>query len=67
LLLAADDDIVPATPVRALHRRLVEARVPAVLIEYPSAEHGFDLVLPQLSPLARAAFSDLERFLAYIR
>jgi acetyl esterase/lipase len=35
-----------------------------ILVEYPHTEHGFDLILPQISPVAQAATREVERFLA---
>lgn len=64
LLQAEHDHVVPVEPVRALHRELVAAGVPAVYVEFPATEHAFDLVLPQVSPSAQATLYDVERFLA---
>ena len=64
LLLQGSDDVFElAAPVRSLHKSLQKAGVPAILIEYPYTEHGFDLILPQLSPVAQAATREVERFL----
>lgn len=65
LLQGEHDSIVPAHAARALHRKLVEAGVPAVYHEFPQTEHAFDLViLPRYSPAAQAALYDVDRFLA---
>jgi acetyl esterase/lipase len=65
LLLHGSDDVFGLTPgVRRLHKELQAAGVPAVLVEYPHTDHGFDLVLPQISPVARSAAHNIERFLA---
>jgi acetyl esterase/lipase len=65
LLLQGSDDVFDLAPgVGAIHRHLQAAGVPVILVEYPHTEHGFDLVLPQVSPVARAAISEVERFLA---
>ncbi|MBN1312726.1 MAG: alpha/beta hydrolase [Anaerolineae bacterium] len=49
---------------RCLHRALVEADVPSVLVELPEVEHGFDAnPFRRLSPAAQAAEHDIERFL----
>lgn len=65
LLLHGSDDVFGLTPgVRRLHQELKAAGVPVVLVEYPHTEHGFDLVLPQISPVARSAAINVERFLA---
>jgi acetyl esterase/lipase len=66
LLQAGHDHVVPVESVRALHRRLVEAGVPAVYVEFPGSEHAFDMALPRLSPAAQAAWTDIDRFLALI-
>jgi acetyl esterase/lipase len=66
LLLGSDDFFQLAPAVRRLHRNLRRAKVPSVLVEFPHADHAFDLVLPGLSPLAHAANSDVERFLALL-
>ncbi len=49
-----------------LHQALVAVGVPSVYIEMPDCDHGFDLVLPQLSPSAQAATYYAERFLAVL-
>ena len=65
LLLHGSDDVFSLTPgVRRLHKELQAAGVPVVLVEYPHTDHGFDLVLPQISPVARSAAHNIERFLA---
>ncbi len=66
LLQGTEDFFQFAPPVRQLYTDLQAASVPAVLIEYPHADHAFDLVLPQISPVAQAAIYDVERFLALI-
>ena len=67
LLLHGTDDIFDLTPgVRRLHRELLAAGATSILVEFPHAEHAFDLVLPQVSPVAQAAAYDLERFLALL-
>jgi acetyl esterase/lipase len=50
-----------------LHRSLQSAGVKSIYLELPNTGHGFDLVLPRLSPAAQAATYDVERFLALIR
>jgi acetyl esterase/lipase len=67
LLLQGSDDVFDlAPPVRGLHQALQQAGVPVILVEYPHTEHGFDLILPQLSPVAQAATREVERFLALL-
>jgi acetyl esterase/lipase len=58
------DFITPIAATNELHHKLIECGVPAVNIVYPLTNHGFDLVLPQVSPPAHAALYYLERFLA---
>jgi acetyl esterase/lipase len=57
------DDFVKAEAVRAMYEKLREAGVPAVYVEFPQTEHGFDLFLPRYSPATQAALYDLDRFL----
>ncbi|MDW8318805.1 MAG: alpha/beta hydrolase [Anaerolineae bacterium] len=67
LLLQGTADIFGMGPsVQRLYQRLVEAGVPAVLVQFPYTDHAFDLVLPQVSPAAQAALYDVERFLALV-
>ncbi len=67
LLLQGTDDIFGLVPgVRRLHQELQEAGASSILVEFPHAEHAFDLVLPQVSPVAQAATYDVERFLALL-
>jgi acetyl esterase/lipase len=65
LLLHGSDDVFGLTPgVHRLHQELKAAGVPVILVDYPHTDHGFDLVLPQVSPIARSAVHNIERFLA---
>jgi len=67
LLLQGTDDIFGLVPgVRRLHQKLQEVGATSILVEFPHAEHAFDLVLPQVSPVAQAATYDIERFLALL-
>ena len=67
LLLHGTDDIFGLTPdVRRLHQKLLDAGATSILVEFPHADHAFDLVLPQVSPVAQAAAYDAERFLALL-
>ena len=55
LLLPAADDFFWLTPaIHRFYRRLREAGVPAVMVEHPYSDHAYDLVLPQISPVAQA-------------
>jgi len=49
-----------------LHQSLQTAGVKSIYLEYPNTGHGFDLILPRLSPAAQAATHDVERFLALV-
>jgi acetyl esterase/lipase len=65
LLLQGSDDVFGLAPaVRRLHEALRAAGSPSVLIEFPHTEHGFDLLLPGMSPMARAATRAVVLFLA---
>jgi len=66
LLQGRDDSVVLAEDVHRLQRELQAADVPVVMIEFPHTEHAFDLVLPQISPVAQTATYDVERFLALL-
>jgi len=67
LLLQGSDDVFGLTPgVRRLYAALQEVGVPSLLVEFPHCDHAFDLVLPQLSPVAQVATRDVERFLALL-
>jgi acetyl esterase/lipase len=67
LLLQGTTDIFGMGPsVQRLHHALVAAGVASVLVEFPRTDHAFDLVLPQVSPVAQAATYDVERFLALL-
>jgi len=66
LLQGEGDMLVAAETVQELYIRLVECGVPAVYIALPQTEHGFDLVLPTVSPSARAALYEIEHFLALL-
>ena len=50
--------------VSALHRRLQQVGVPSVYVEFPRIDHGFDLLLPEISPAAQGAMYNVDRFLA---
>jgi acetyl esterase/lipase len=64
LLQGEHDSFLPAQVSHALHRKLREAGVPSVYVEFPQTEHGFDMALPRYAPAAQAALYDVERFLA---
>jgi len=67
LLLQGTDDIFGLLPtVRRLHHELRGAGASSILVEFPHTDHAFDLVLPQISPVAQAATYDIERFLALL-
>jgi acetyl esterase/lipase len=58
------DMLAPVKAIRELHSRLKEARVPVVMHLLPQTDHGFDLILPKVSPSAHNATYDVERFIA---
>jgi acetyl esterase/lipase len=65
LLIHGEHDLMaPVKATRFLHSRLIEENVPTVMHILPQTDHGFDLVLPNISPSAHVAFQDVERFLA---
>jgi acetyl esterase/lipase len=67
LLLQGADDIFNLAPgVRRLHAKLQQVGVPVIWVEFPHTEHAFDLMAPQISPVAQAATYDVERFLAML-
>jgi acetyl esterase/lipase len=67
LLLQGElDVIVPTYATREMHQKLLEAGVPSVYVEFPQTNHGFDLILPRISPSAQAATYDVDRFLAVV-
>lgn len=59
----ADDFFRFAPPLRRLHRRLQRAGAIAIYVEFPYTPHGFDLFLPQISPVALRSILELDRFL----
>ncbi len=67
LLQGAHDLAIRAETVRRLHSALRDAGVPALYVEYPFTDHGFDLaLLGFLGPAGQMALHDVERFLALL-
>jgi acetyl esterase/lipase len=66
LLHGKQDFTIPVDPTCALYTKLLEADVPAINVIFPWTDHGFDLLLPQLSPPAQSALYDVDRFLALL-
>jgi acetyl esterase/lipase len=66
ILQGSDDCLVSAETVRKMHQKLQAEGVPSVMVEFSYTEHGFDLVFPQISPVAQAALNDVEHFLALL-
>jgi acetyl esterase/lipase len=65
LLIQGDKDmLVPLEITIALYQKLIKSGVPAINVVFSGAEHGFDLLLPQISPPAQSALYDVDRFLA---
>jgi acetyl esterase/lipase len=57
------DYLVPTGSALALVDKLRQNNVPALAVVFPQTSHGFDLVLPTISPVAQSALYDLDRFL----
>ncbi len=67
LIIQGEHDLITsASATRNFFRKLQETKVPAVMHIVPQVDHGFDLLLPKLSPSAHAAYYDIDRFLAII-
>lgn len=67
LIFQGEDDFFRLAPsLRELQRKLKFAGVPVIYIEFPFTPHGFDLFLPQISPVALRAFREMDRFLFLI-
>lgn len=67
LILQSSDDVFDLVPgVHRMDQALQAAEVPTILVEFPHTEHAFDLIFPQISPVAQAATYDVERFLAML-
>lgn len=66
ILQGCDDNLVSSKLVRHFYLLLQDASVPSILIEFPNTEHGFDLLFPQISPVAQAAISNVEHFLSLL-
>ena len=58
------DMFTPVGATKRLYNRLEEAGVPAALYLLPQTDHGFDLFLPKISPVAHTAIYVVERYLA---
>jgi acetyl esterase/lipase len=66
LIQGEDDFITPINETRRLYGKLAANQVPAVLVTFPQTDHGFDLFLPEVSPVAQSALYDVDRFLAML-
>jgi acetyl esterase/lipase len=66
LMQGRDDIIVPPGPAFELQERLRTVGVEAAVLLLPHADHGFDLMAPSWSPMARQALWHAERFLVLI-
>ena len=68
LLIQGNHDLVCSMDsTQALYRKLVEYGVPAINVVFPWTAHGFDLLIPYISPIsppAQSALYDVDRFLA---
>ncbi|MCU7551383.1 alpha/beta hydrolase [Chitinophagaceae bacterium LB-8] len=58
------DILAPVKAIRQLHSCLKEVGVPVAMHLIPQTDHGFDNILPKISPAAHNAIYDVERFLA---
>lgn len=68
LLIQGEHDLItPVKATRRLYAQLVQAGVPARSIEFPCTDHGFDLMLPVVSPSYQSALYDVDRFLAELK
>ncbi len=66
-IFQGEDDFFRLAPsLRELHRKLQRTGVPVIYIEFPYTPHGFDLFLPQISPVALRSFREMDRFLFLI-
>lgn len=67
LLIQGEDDLVTsAAATRQLAEKLRAAGVPVATLFFPYITHGFDLAMPALSPAARRALHETDRFLAML-
>jgi acetyl esterase/lipase len=70
LLFQGNQDLVCSMEAtRALYTKLVASGVPVINVVYPWTAHGFDGLLPNISPLSppsQSAFYDVDRFLALL-
>lgn len=65
LIIQGDQDVlVPVQPARDLYWRLQEVGVHAAYLELPQTDHAFEVLVPQISPPARAAAAAIKQFLA---
>jgi acetyl esterase/lipase len=68
LMIHGEHDLLaPVTAIRFLHAHLMAEKVPSLLHILPQTDHGFDLVLPKISPSAHTAIYDVECFMALFR
>ena len=66
LFHGSHDVLVPADATSALHKKLVQASVPAINVVFPWTDHAFDLLFPQINPAAQSALYEVDRFLAIL-
>jgi len=67
LLIQGNQDFITSVDATCeLYTKLVESGVPAINVVFPRTDHGFDLLLPQISPPAQSALYDVDRFLAIL-
>jgi acetyl esterase/lipase len=67
LLVQGEQDLItPVKATEATYRELIGVGVPAVHVAFPCTDHGFDLLLPGISPSSQSALYDVERFIALV-
>jgi acetyl esterase/lipase len=65
LIIHGEHDVLaPVSAIRQLYKHLKEEGVPVAMHLLPQTDHGFDLILPKISPSAHNCIYDVERFLA---
>jgi len=67
MIFQGEDDFFRLAPsLRELEHKLKQTGVPVIYIELPYTPHGFDLFIPQISPVALRSFREMDRFLFLI-
>jgi len=66
LIQGKQDFVTPVDATCALYTKLVEVGVPAINVVFPCTDHAFDMLIPQMNPVAQSALYDVDRFLALL-